>query len=106
MARGGEQIDRIEPKLERSAGLLKRSADSRVKVMPAKLAGVSALGFNPEPLGSALALGALEALPEANFKQVVQAGFVIGKLLEELADREGRLAHTTSYTASLPMQGG
>jgi hypothetical protein len=89
----GEEIDGIEPKLKRGARLLKWGADSGVKVVAAKLAGICPLGFDPEPLGSALALGALKALAEPNVEKVLQARLVIGKGFEELGDGEGLLAH-------------
>ncbi len=90
MAGSGEQVDRIEPRLEGSAAVFKRSADSRVQVMTAPLAGVSAFRLDAIPLGLALALRALVILAKANVKQVIQAGFIGRELLEELSHRDAR----------------
>ena len=55
VARRGEQVDGVEPKLERGAGLLKRRPDRGVQVVTAPLAGIGALCLDPKPLGGALA---------------------------------------------------
>jgi hypothetical protein len=60
--------------------------------MAAPLAGIGPLGLDAEPLGSALALGALETLPKANFEQVIEAGFIVRKETEKLGGRKGLLA--------------
>ncbi|VWX56785.1 hypothetical protein SPHINGOR109_10639 [Sphingorhabdus sp. 109] len=104
MARGGEQIDCIEPKLQWRPALFKRSAHSRVQVMTAPLAGISALGFDPIPVGSLFALWAFVALSKTNIKDMLQAGFIIGKLLKELSDRERFLFHV-HYVADLTTYG-
>jgi hypothetical protein len=96
LARRGEQEVRVEPKLQRRAGLLERGAHGRVQMVAAKLAGISALSLDAEPLRRALAREAFEALPKPDFKQMVQAAFVIGKLLEERANGLG-LAHVLVY---------
>jgi hypothetical protein len=67
-----------------------------VQVVAAPLAGIGPLGLDPEPLGSALTLGALEAFAEANVKQVLEAGFVVRKHAEECGGGEG-LRHTPLY---------
>jgi hypothetical protein len=69
-----------------------------MQVMAAPLAGIGALGLNAKPLGSALALGTLEALPEPNVEQVLEAGFVVRIQLEKLGGGEG-LRHTPFYSS-------
>ena len=95
--RGGKQVQRIEPKLERGAGFLERGANGRVQVVAAPLAGIGPLGFDPEPLGRAVARRASEALPEPHVKQVLQAGFVVRILAEEGGGGEGLRVHARSY---------
>lgn len=55
VARRREQVDCIEPKLERGARLLERSANGRVQMVTAPLAGISALGLDAIPVRRALA---------------------------------------------------
>ena len=88
--RSGEQINPVEPKLQRRSAVLKRSADCRVKMMPAPLASVSAFGLEPEPVRLALALRADMALPESDVEQVLQTGFVSRELREEFSDCQAR----------------
>lgn len=89
MTRRGEQINGIEPKLERRAAVLERRPDRGVEMIAAPLAGIGPLGLDPVPVGRTLAFGALVALSKAGLKQVLQAGFVRGEKLKKLADREG-----------------
>ena len=101
-----EQIDRIEPKLQRSARLFKRRSDGGVQVVAAPLTGRGPLSFVPEPLGSALTLGALEAFVKANVKQMLQAGFVVRELAKELGGSEGLRCYNPLYaTFSCVWQG-
>ena len=93
-----EQVDCIEPELKRGPRLFERGAHGRVQVVTAELAGIGALRLDPEPLGFALTLGALEALAEANFEQVIEAGFVVRKETEKLGGRKGLLAHSPLYS--------
>ena len=78
----------IEPKLERSAGFLERGSYGRVQVVATPLAGIGALRLNAEPFTLALAFRALEALSKANIEQVLEAGFIVRKLAEELGGGE------------------
>lgn len=98
VARGCEKVDGVGPKLQRRAGLFERRADRWVQVMTAPLARVGALCLDPIPVRLAGAGGASEALLEADFEQVRQAGFVIRELLEELRGGE-LLCHAPSYAA-------
>ena len=75
MAGSSEQVNRVEPKLQRRPAVFKRRADCRVNVMSAPLAGIGALGFNPIPLGFSIAGRADMALTKAGVKQVLQTGF-------------------------------
>jgi hypothetical protein len=81
-----EQIDGIKPKLKRRAAVLKRGAHCRVKMMPAKLAGIRPLCLNPEPLGLAGAFRARMVLAKTGFKQVLKANFVIREPSHELTN--------------------
>ena len=104
--RRGEQVHGVEPKLQRRPGLLEWGANCRVQVVTAPLARIGALRLDPEPVRCPLAFGTNVALSKAHIEQVVQAGFVVRKLLEELAGSEG-LRHAPLYTRSvLRMQGG
>ena len=71
MAGRGEQIDSIKPKLQRCASLFKGCAYRWMQVVTAKLARISALGFDAKPLGRAFAGRAFRALPETDFKQML-----------------------------------
>ena len=55
MPRGGEQVDGIEPQLQRGAGLGERGANRGVQVMAAPLARIGALCLDPIPVRRALA---------------------------------------------------
>ena len=55
VARRREQVNGIEPKLERSAGLLEGRPDRGVKVVAAPLAGIGPLSLDAKPLRRALA---------------------------------------------------
>ena len=86
MPRSGEQIHGIEPKLQRCPAVFKQSADCRVKMMAATLAGIRTLRFNPMPLGFLFALRARIVLAKASLKNMVQAGFVVAVLREKLSN--------------------
>ena len=88
VARRGEKVDRVEPELQRSAAVLKRSSDSRMEMMAAPLAGVGALGLKPEPPGLAAALRADVALTKADVEQMPQTRLVIRKHCQELPERQ------------------
>ena len=87
MTGSSEQVNGVEPRLQRRAAILERSADSRMQMIAAPLAGISTFGLYPIPLGLALALRADMALTEAHVKKVIQAGLVVRELLEELFHR-------------------
>lgn len=87
MTRRGEQIHGIEPKLQRRPAVFKQCADSGMKMMSATLAGIGALRFDAMPLGFFFALRARIVLAEADFKKVIQAGFIVAKLREKFSDR-------------------
>ena len=74
----------IEPKLQRGARLGEGRSYSRVKVMAAKLARISAFCLDAIPAGRALTRGASKALAKAHIEQVLQASFVVMKLAEKL----------------------
>lgn len=78
-----EKVNRIEPKLQRCAAVLKRRADCGMQMMAAPLAGVSAFSLKTKPLRFLVALRADVALAKANIKQVIQAGFVGRKLRQK-----------------------
>ena len=54
--------------------------------MSAPLAGIGALGFNPIPLGFAIARRADMALTKAGVKQMLQAGFIIREASKKFSD--------------------
>ena len=83
----GEQINGIEPKLERSAGVFKRSASGRMDMMPAPLASKSAGRGHARPAGFLGAFRANMALTKAALKNVLQASFIGRKLLEKFPYR-------------------
>src|SRR6185503_18179635 len=87
MPRSGEQIHRIEPKLQRCPAGFKQRADSRVKMVSATLAGISALRFDAMPLGFLFALRAGIILTKTNIKNVIEAGFVSRELREKFPNR-------------------
>jgi hypothetical protein len=87
----GEEVDRIEPKLEGRAAVLERRADGRVKMMPAPLAGISAFCLNLVPVRLALALRAGMALAKTNRKNVRQAVVIRRELLKKITDRDAGL---------------
>lgn len=96
----------VEPELERSARLLERRSHGRVEVMTAPLARIGALGFDPVPVGRALARRARKAPAEPHIEQVSEARLVIRKLLEESGSGK-RLRHARSYaTIALRMREG
>ncbi len=66
--------------------------------MTAPLAGIGAFGLNAIPVRRPLALGTFVTLPKANVKKVLEAGFVVRKLLEELLNGLGFRAHTPLYS--------
>ncbi|KKL90785.1 hypothetical protein LCGC14_1901230, partial [marine sediment metagenome] len=82
----GEQKDRVEPKLQRSAALFKDTANHWVNVVAAPLAGISLLIGQAIPFGVTLTLWAGMALTEADVEQMLKASLVGGELFEELAE--------------------
>jgi hypothetical protein len=52
--RRGEQVDCVEPKLKRSAGLFERRPDRGMQVVTAPLAGIGPLGLDAIPVRLAL----------------------------------------------------
>lgn len=88
MPGSGEQIDRVEPQLQRRAAVFKRRAHSRMKMMAAPLAGVGAFGLDAIPVRPASAFRADMPLTKASLEKMLDAGFVGGELGEELADRQ------------------
>lgn len=69
-----------------------------MQVVTAPLAGIGPLRLDAKPLRSALALGALEALTEADFEQVIEAGFIVRVEAEEGGGGEGLGAHEALYS--------
>jgi len=84
VARSGEKIDRIEPKLQGSAAVLKEGVNSGVKLMTAPLARVGSFCLNLIPFGFPFALRADMALSAPDLKDVFQAGLIRGGLFEEV----------------------
>lgn len=66
-----EQVHRIEPKLERRAGLFEGRANGRVQVVAATAAGIGAFGLDSIPAANGPALGALVRVAEAGVEQVL-----------------------------------
>jgi hypothetical protein len=86
VAGSGEQVNGIEPKLQRCAAILERRADCRMQMMPAPLAGVSTLGLKPKPPGCLAAFWADMALPKADIEQVFKALLIFRKAGQKLTD--------------------
>jgi len=87
----GKKVDRIKPELQRSAAVLKGSANRRVKVMAAPLAGVGPFRLNLVPVRLALAFRAGMALAKTYGENVCKAGIVRGELLEKVPNRDAGL---------------
>ena len=86
MARRDEQIDGIEPNLQRRAGVLKDRASGRIKVRAAGSTGPGpAIGHAME-CAIDTACRADVPFTEPNVEDVRQAGFIIGEALEKIAD--------------------
>jgi len=88
----GKQEDRVEPKLQGRAGLLKDGPNGRMQVIAAPLARERTLSGDRIPLGFAVAPAANVTLAGPNLEKMLQARIVIGELLEKLLDG-GRLGH-------------
>ena len=84
MTGSSEQVNGVEPGLQRRATILERRSDSRMQMIAAPLAGISSFSLYAIPLRFALALRADMALAETNVKKVIQAGLIIRELLKEL----------------------
>lgn len=96
MAGDDEQIDGIEPRLQRRAAVLKDRSGARVDVIPASGARVCLAVRHLVKRRFNAALAAHMALAKADFHHMREAGFLIGEALEEVADRKFRgfaLAH-------------
>src|SRR5690242_89093 len=89
MARRGEQIDRIEPVLQRRARLLEDRAGAGVDVTAAMRAaiGLAVLKAMERSVHDA-AHTAVMAKAKSDIHQAFKAGGVIREPLEELADRK------------------
>jgi len=79
VARGGEKVNRIEPKSQRCPAVFKERSSGGVNVMTAPLAGISAFGLNPKPVRFAVAFRAGKVLTKTAIKNVLQTGFIIWK---------------------------
>lgn len=101
VAGSGEKVDRIEPRLQRSAAVLEKSPGGRVKVMTAPLASIGALGLETIPVGFLGALRADMALAKAHIKKVVQTGFVIRELREKLGHCRAALGFVLFHAPNL-----
>src|SRR5207302_5163932 len=99
---GCEQIDRVEPKLQRRAAILKRSANSRVDMMTAPLTREGPFSFDAIPLRRTLTLWADVFLAKANFKQVLKAGFIIRELSKKLPYRYTVLVAIVFHATRMP----
>jgi hypothetical protein len=97
----GEQVNRVEPRLQRSAAIFKQCARRRVNVMSAPLTGESASGSHARPVGFLGALRANMALAKATFKDVLQAGLVIRELGEKFFDRDAGAFFVSFHTLNL-----
>ena len=84
VAGGGEQIDRIEPELQRGSAVGKRRAGGRVEMMTAPLAGTGALGVELVPSAAAFTARAAVSLRVTDREDVSEADLVVGEHLEEL----------------------
>lgn len=84
VARRAEQIHGVKPLLQRRMGTVKRRPDHRVNVMAAPLALISWLLTDTRKLALLPALRAIHRVAVAQFKQVVQTGIVVGKLLHKV----------------------
>ena len=86
MARCDKEIDRIEPRLQRRARVLKDGASGRIDMVTTSRASpCTAVAHAVECALDAAGLANV-AIPEANTKDVVKASFIIGEALEELAN--------------------
>ncbi len=88
MARRDEQIDRIEPRLERRTGIFKNRAGSRVNVVAAMRAGKGTAVAHAVERRESMALAARMLHAEANVHDVLEASFVIREPGEEVANRK------------------
>lgn len=68
MPRGGEQVDRVEPELQRSARLLEGRLYGRVQVMTAPLARIGPLCLDAIPVRRPFARRAGEVLLKAHIE--------------------------------------
>jgi hypothetical protein len=82
----GEQVNGIEPKLQRRSAILKWRPHGGMQMMTAPLTGVGAFGLKTKPLGRLVAFWADMALPEADIKQMLKALFILRKAGQKLAD--------------------
>ena len=91
MPRRGKEVDGVEPELQGRAAILKGSANRRVEMMPAPLAGIGPFRLNLVPVRLALAFRAGMALAKAYAENVLKAGIVRGELLEKVPNRDAGL---------------
>lgn len=87
VAGGGEEVDGVEPVLQRGPGILEERAGHRMEMMAAPLTRESRLLPDAIPPRRAVAVRADTALTEPHLEKVVQARILVRELLEELADR-------------------
>src|ERR1700683_5493721 len=105
MTRSSEQVDGIEPRLQRRSGALKRGARAGVNMEAAKLATEGrTLGQFVEFCGlGALGVRTHDLTPKSQIHDVQKAGIVVRELGEELFYCQ-RLSHTSllpmTYTNS------
>ena len=84
MARGGEQVHRIEPLLERHVRAMKGRSDHWVNVMTAPLALVGRFLADAMVLPALATLRTIKRVAVAKLHQVVQAGIVVREALEKI----------------------
>lgn len=81
-----EQVDRVEPHLERRARILEGRPGARIDVIPTILAGVSRTLFDPIEQRILAALRAFQAITVSNAKYVLQACRFVRVFLEKVYD--------------------
>lgn len=91
MPRRGEQVDGIEPELQRSPSILKQRVCRWMKMPTAPLARVRTRRPDPIPARRSLTVGAVVALTEAHVEQVVKARLIIGEPSEEVTYGDGHV---------------
>lgn len=98
MPRRGEQVQRVEPLLERRAGALKWRSDHRMNVIAATGAGIGRVILKACPPAELAALSAFDDIAMADQHQVRQTGVVVREKPHEVVDRESLFRHRAPHT--------